>query len=108
MKLFAKACYVASPPEHVERMDGRWLVCPRCGGMCWLGEELYREYRREQGKLLFSQERTYPWGLFPVHLQALFDVCLDCGSPYAVALVKSKGVPQLGGDGPRPRLQRPR
>jgi len=85
--------------------------CPTCGSTRRFCEEALKgdltpKDMEERPLVLYSAEFTIhpPGKLFPVHLVALMDVCVNCGTVYAFVLLKETLRPTLssGGDGGRP------
>jgi len=100
------------PKEETFTFPKTFDKCPHCGSTrSFVEVALKKEMERAGAKdipVLMSAECTYARGLFPIRLVALFEVCWDCGGPYAAALMKFVGAsPSMGGNGPG-RLQRPR
>ena len=90
----------------------KFAVCPHCGSSRRFCEEalkgdLSAEEMAEGMPILQSAElMVQPKGaLFPIRLLAVMDACADCGTVYAVELMKFRGQPNLvqGNNGHPPR-----
>lgn len=86
--------------------------CPNCGCTERFSEEALKgdfppEKMEKRPPMILSAELVTqpPARLYPVKLMAVMDVCIECGTVYAVDLEKFVGRPQMGGDGGR--LTRP-
>jgi len=84
-------------PKHFDK-------CPNCGCTRRFCEEALKDdipakELEEHMPVLQSGEFTIhpPGKLFPVRLMALMDVCVACGTVYAVVLTKEHLRPTLGG-----------
>ena len=81
-------------------------TCPNCGSTRRFSEEALKDDmpdKDERKPVLQSSELFIqpPGKLFPVKVMALMDVCVECGTVYAMVLLKDTLKPQLGGDGGR-------
>ena len=86
--------------------------CPNCGSQKRLAQSVADELIAE-GKAnpdlkawIFNHkcvivDQSRPWLSAPV-LMAVFDACYDCGTVYCVNATLGVGMPQMGGQGPRP------
>ena len=84
-------------PKEFEKCPG-WnhTTNQPCGSTRRFAEEVGRE-KREKGKgipVLLSGEIVFqgPLDLFPTVARGLMDICVDCGTVYAKALVTVKGA----------------
>jgi len=86
--------------------------CPHCGSAARFCPEALKgdipaeEMEKEQPVLFSFEYNAQPSGrLYPVKLMALMDVCVECGTVYAISLMRFVGRPALpgGGNGGRRR-----
>ncbi len=76
-------------------------VCPNCGSSRRFCEEALADDLTEadgpqtsvilSGELILQPKRA----LVPIRLMAVMDVCVDCGTVYAVEIMKFVGQPHL-------------
>ena len=93
------------PPEPKLKLPKTFHKCPHCSSTRRFLSEMAKELTlptafRQETPVLLSAEFIFPT-LIPVKAQALFDVCLDCGALYAIALVRFHAKPPRiigGGD----------
>lgn len=92
-----------------EEMVKEFKKCPICGSKrCFSDEAVKGETlpsdMKDKINIILSAELIIPT-IVPTKLQALCDVCWDCGTLYARALFKFKKPPVIpGGDGGKPRI----
>ncbi len=90
-----------------------FLTCPNCGSSRRFCEEALKDDLPDadaaagkpmilSGELVLQPKRA----LFPIKLLAVMDVCVDCGTVYAVELMKFKGALDLPSNGHPPRPPR--